>query len=212
MMSLNEDLVKLFLKISEKRRKEYGDRIWQTVTYFTAVLSAILSVSATLFELSQTSWIGGLLIVLLSLGIFVSITAWFNVRREYERQIEAMVEIGKAQEYLGLTAEIPMGKRWFKQDPHIILERYLKDKGNFQKDEEWVKDKMKLSPKRALFWFSLIFWGFAFIYTIAVVLVIYSVFPNLSLLVNVYWIPLVVFAAVSIVFYAEHIRYTRVTT
>jgi hypothetical protein len=198
MTNIDKDLVKSLLEIAEERRREYGERIWRTVEYFSVLLTAILSVSIGLFiELSKTSDVGNgydLLIILFVSGIFVSVTAWFNVRREYEHQLEAIAEIGKAQQYLGLTSEIPLGKRWFKDDLHIILERYLDDKDNLEKDKEWVKDKMKVLKHRqaALIWFGIVFWFFAFVFTVTASFIVYLVHPTLNLQVDVYWFPFLV--------------------
>jgi hypothetical protein len=88
--------------------------------------------------------------------------------------MEAIAEIGKAQYYLGLTSEIPVEKRWFKQDKHIILERYFEDKDNFCRDKDWVRDKMNICKKKdkALAGFAVLFWGFACIYSIAIAIVL----------------------------------------
>jgi Flp pilus assembly protein TadB len=215
MTNIDNDLVKSLLEIAEERRREYGERIWRTVEYFTVVLTAILSVSIGLFiELSKTSNVGNgydLLIILFVLGIFVSVTAWFNVRREYEHQLEAIVEIGKAQQYLGLTSDIPQEKRWFKQDSHIILERYLKDKGNFQEDKEWVKDKMRIGKYKqaALIWFGIVFWFFALVFTVALVFIVYLLYPTFVFQINAYWFPFLAFAVVFILCCWEQRRHTH---
>ena len=205
---------KLLLRIAEERRREYGERIWRTVEYFTVVLSAILSVSIGLFvELSKISNVSesyDFLIILFALGIFVSITAWFNVRREYERQLEAIAEIGKVQWYLGLaTNVVPEERRMFKQDQHILLERYAKN--SFTKDEEWVKDKMKIWKNRqaALIWFGIVFWGFAFIFSVASAFIVYLVHPTSVLQINAYWVPFMIFVIVGMLSYLEHRRHTH---
>lgn len=215
MTNTNNDLERLILQIADKRRREYGDRIWRTVEYFTIVLSAILSVSVGLFiqllTISNMNNGYGLLMILFALGIFVSITAWFNVRREYERQLEAIAEIGKAQWYLGLATNIvPEQKRRFKKDEHIILERYTQN--TFERDEEWVRDKMKIwkNKQGALIWFGIVFWGFALIFTVASAFVIYSARPMIILQINIYLLPLVIFAVIVVLCYVEHRKHTRI--
>jgi hypothetical protein len=215
MTNTDNDLEKLLLKIAEERRKEYGDRIWRTVEYFTVVLSAILSISIGLFiELSKISNMSNgydFLFMFFALGIFVCVTAWFNVRREYERQLEAIAEIGKTQWYLGLaTKVVPEQQRMFKKDQHILLERYTKN--TFAKDEEWVKDKMKVwkNKQAALIWFGIVFWGFALIFTVASAFIIYSVHPTVILQISAYWLPFMIFAVVGILCYVEHRQHTLI--
>jgi hypothetical protein len=225
MTNIDNDLVKSLLEIAEERRREYGERIWRTVEYFTVVLAAILSVSIGLFiDLSKTGNVSNaydVLIFLFVAGIFVSVTAWFNVRREYERQLEAIAEKGKVEWYLGLaTNVVPKGLRMFSKDDHIILERYAKN--TFATDKEWVKDKMRIWKNRqaALIWFGLVFWFFAFTFTGVLTFIVYLLHPTFALLVNVYcfpflvnvyWFPFIAFAFVFALCCWEQRWHTQVT-
>lgn len=218
MASADNDLEKLLLEIAEERRREYGERIWRTVEYFTVVLSAILSVSIGIsIELSKSSSSNSdyvFLVILFVLGCFVSITAWFNVRREYEHQLEAIAEKAKIEWYLGFGEKVvPQQKRLFKKDDHLLLERNVKQQHTFAKDEEWVKDRMKLwkNKQAALVWFSIVFWGFALIFTAAITLIIYSAYPNFAFGINVYWYPQIFFVIAFICCYVEHGKHTDIT-
>jgi len=215
MTNIDNDLAKLLLEIAEERRREYGERIWRTVEYFTVVLAAILSVSVgLLIDLSKTSNVGNgydVLIFLFVAGIFVSVTAWFNVRREYERQLEAIAERGKVEWYLGLATNIvPKGLRMFSKDNHIILERYTEN--TFATDEEWVKDKMRIWKYRqaALIWFGLVFWFFAFTFAGVLAFTVYLLHPTFVLQINAYWFPFIAFTVVFILSCLEHRLHTRV--
>lgn len=217
MGNVDSDIEKLLLTIAEDRRREYGERIWRTVEYFTVILTAILSVSIGLFiELSKINNVKegyALLILLFAVGIFISVTAWFNVRREYKHQLEAIAEKMKAEWSLGLAKKVvPKEQRMFQKDEHILLERYYAN--TFGKDEEWVKDKMKLWQNRqaALIWFGIVFWGFAFFFTITITLIIYWAYPTIAFLqIPASWIPLIIFAIGSVLCEVEHREYTRIT-
>ena len=219
-MSFDKDFVQVSLRNAEERLKEHGTRIWETVKCFTGDMTAILLVSFLLFvEFSKTggvneSWYSVSLVFMMILfvtGIFISISAWFHVRGEYQRQLEAIAEVNKAQWYLGFDTTVPLERRWFKDDSHLMLERHYKEKDNFRKEEDWVKSSMQISWKNlrtALSGFAILFWGFATIFVSAMALM-FGAHSFFGLTVSL-GIPIVGFGLLLFICTIEHYLYTQI--
>ena len=95
-----QDVRRLY-ELLEARRKEYGDRIWETAKYFTTIFSALLSVSVGAIFYLRTEHFQNVVQskILISALLFITVAIAFigliNVYREYKRMIEVISTLGR---------------------------------------------------------------------------------------------------------------------
>lgn len=122
-------LIALYEQAHENRR-DYVERMWGTVKYFTTTLTTLLAVTLASFalliqnldKLSQVAyWFVLFGIVLLSsVGIAISLIGHRNLERECRLEFMQMAIILTIEKIMGLQKEVAEDKRFFAQDKFII--------------------------------------------------------------------------------------------
>jgi hypothetical protein len=149
----NDPHLKYLYRQTFSNRRDNVSRIWDTLkfstTIFTALLSAAVALTLGYFRLltsieNDIQFLIQLLILAIAFcALVMSSLTLLNFRREYERVIEATAVINKIECLWGFhTSDVPSCRRYFINDAHVTLERYLADRGKFASDAEWVRHKM----------------------------------------------------------------------
>ena len=126
---MDEEKYIMLYKEMGKNRRDYVDRAWETIKFFTTIYTAILSVTVTLiiyFKPQFTSWPVTILITFLPISaIAITGIGWHNFRREYARTGEIIATLKKLEKLLNFHEEIEESKRYFKNDKYILPEAYV---------------------------------------------------------------------------------------
>jgi len=173
MPSKRNELLSLLSTFDEMRRS-YEGRLWDTLKYFTTLITALLSVSGGMVALALTQGkpIGIVKIasVIPILGIVLAILGYVNLQREYRRTMEIQAIIKKLEYALGLhdksfLGNLPSQSRTFMKDETLFPDRWLKDDTSTKSSDDWIESKMSVwhnlkRKGKATFFavFSILFW------------------------------------------------------
>ena len=157
---------------AEARRTDLIDRVWETAKFFTTILSALMTATITLTALKVPT-VRFAVVFLPVLMFIVTVIGLLNLRREYRRFLEAVVWLKKIEKYLGLHNEVDKDKRYFKEEKHLLPERYVKS--SFESSKDFINDGMSLCRHKDTihFWFTCLFLFYILISFFLLIVVIF---------------------------------------
>lgn len=147
-MNTNEfdrDYLQTFYEQVQENRRDYVERMWETVKYFTTVITSLITLSiGGAFAILQYGAalpmganIGARLalsaISLLAAGL--SLVGLVNLRRECKNEYMQMAIILTIEKIMGMQKEIPPEKRFFADENFIVPYHLFLPKESFPKDD-----------------------------------------------------------------------------
>jgi hypothetical protein len=134
-LSFDKDCLLAFYEQIHNNRRDYVERMWGTVQYFTTVVTSLVTLSIggafVLLEyggnVSTSTSFGARIsldvICLIAAGL--SLVGLSNLKRECENEYVQMALIISTERVLGLQKKIPKTKRFFNEEsflvPHLLF-------------------------------------------------------------------------------------------
>lgn len=143
-----EDLVKLYKEINIDIR-DFSDREWETVkfftTIFTALLAAYITITAYLISSALIERIWMISIIIPPFMIIISVMGWRNFKRECARLFERIATKAKIEEKIGFHHVRDKNRIILKCDEYYLPKSFVKGFDKFDKTKEFVDDMLKRS-------------------------------------------------------------------
>lgn len=172
--------------IDERRSRDISAGLmWENLKFFSLLISGLITANTFFLGFIFTNSssrdpsinLGYSLItfVLPSLIIYLSLCGFLDLRRRWERTLEAIAHLTKLEDLLGLRASIPLDNDVFSEDTHLF-ERYFIETEGFVSEDGFIENKRTRRPNmytemRRVYW-GLIIIG-AFLLAIPLSLTIY---------------------------------------
>ena len=136
---INEHAVDQLYQFAIKRRAEQVSYVWETVKFTTSLCIAIITATLALWRYLQSRQV----LFLPVFGLLICFWASYNVRRQYRRFLEILTMINKIERWMGLHREVEEDRRFYREERHLIPERYLESE-TYGTGEEFINATLSI--------------------------------------------------------------------
>ena len=122
---------------ANKRRNGQIDSIWDTLKFSTTLISGFNT--ATILLLGNTdSWLVGVIPIF---GVIIGCFSLVIIRRQYNRFLEIITWINKIDKAAGFHVEVSPWKRFYKDEKHLLPEKWLKP---YDTGQDFIDENLKM--------------------------------------------------------------------
>ena len=133
----------------EKDRRDFSNREWETIKFFTTIFAVLLTATITIIRLLFPNFQG--LYMFVFLPIFMLIISYIglqNFKREYARSFERIATLMKIEEKVGFHDKRDKKQKLIlKCDEYYLSKDFVEAGSKYDNTKEFV-DEMIMNPPR----------------------------------------------------------------
>jgi len=142
---MERDVVIELYKETMAARRDFNERMDNSLKYFTTIFSALItvSISARVLSYQVNSFPAQILAAFPILALFILFIGLLELRRIYNRYMEQTATSQKAEKWLGLHDEVGEDKRFYPEDPYILPTRFVQAERRHRTSEAFIDGMMR---------------------------------------------------------------------